>query len=65
MDDKRTATQIGVRDAWDFYLSQHNVSVPETIEIAMREAMTEWLNAHSQEIIDTIADRAAGAAGSK
>jgi hypothetical protein len=39
------ATRKGVQDAWDFWLSQHDISTPETIELAVRDAFKQWLNA--------------------
>jgi hypothetical protein len=46
----------GVQDAWDFWLSQHPVTVPEIIEAAAVKAFREWLDEHSDEIIAAIAD---------
>jgi hypothetical protein len=47
----------GVREAWDYWLSDHPVSVPEIIEVAVRDAFAEWLNSHADEIIAAIAER--------
>ncbi len=47
----------GARDAWDFWLSQHDYSVPETIEQAIRDTFAAWLNEHSDEIVQAIANR--------
>jgi hypothetical protein len=57
---KLNSAAQGVADAWDFYLSQHDVSVPDMIERAVEKAWTEWLEAHSDDIIAAIAEKAAG-----
>ena len=38
--------RAGVRDSWDYWLSQHPVSVPVLIESAVRAAVFEWLTEH-------------------
>lgn len=48
----------GVSGAWDFWLSQHEISVPETIEAAVQTAFRQWLDSNSNEIMDRIADKA-------
>lgn len=40
-----------VRDAWDFWLSQHDISVPEPIHDAVREAVTAWLDEHGPDLL--------------
>lgn len=55
--DRYKATTEGVRDAWDFWLSQHDVSVPETIAFAVKNAVNEWLNRHGDDLFrEAIAD---------
>ncbi|WP_446218805.1 hypothetical protein [Micromonospora sp. IBHARD004] len=48
-------TRAGVADAFDFWLSQHDVTVPQAIEDAAERAITNWLNAHADELIEAIA----------
>jgi hypothetical protein len=43
--NKHEIAAEGVRDAWDFWLSQHPVSVPEIIAEAVGRAFTAWLEA--------------------
>jgi hypothetical protein len=40
------AVREGVRDAFGFWMSQHNISFPDLIERAIKEAMKEYLNDH-------------------
>ncbi|MDH6460889.1 restriction endonuclease Mrr [Micromonospora sp. A200] len=55
MTDKRTdQTRAGVAEAFDFWLSQHNVTVPQVIEDAAERAITAWLNAHTDELVEAI-----------
>ncbi|MBB6343780.1 bifunctional pyridoxal-dependent enzyme with beta-cystathionase and maltose regulon repressor activities [Nonomuraea muscovyensis] len=55
MTARHDATAKGVRDAWDFWLSQHDVSVPETIEAAVQQSVTSWLNSNTDDLIAAIA----------
>jgi hypothetical protein len=50
-----TNTAEGVRDAWDFWLSQHDYSVADRIEAGARDAITAWLDANTQLVVDAIA----------
>jgi hypothetical protein len=52
---KSTAVQEGVREAWDFWLSQHPVSVPDIIQEAIKQAVTTWFDAHTDELLETLA----------
>jgi hypothetical protein len=45
----------GVTDSWDFWLSQHDVSVPDTIEVAVRGAVQVWLEANTPALTAAIA----------
>jgi hypothetical protein len=53
-DPKETAASKGVEGAWDFWLSQHPISVPDIIEMAVTAAVASWLNDHDDVIIDAI-----------
>ena len=52
----------GVDMAWSFWLSQHPVSVPDIIEMAVekaaRTALDNWLDTHTEEIVRAIAKNA-------
>lgn len=45
----------GAAEAFAFWLSQHDVTVPQVIEDAAERAITAWLNAHTDELIEAIA----------
>lgn len=49
----------GVIDAWDFWLSQHDYTVPELIEDAVHGATRAWLNANTPALIAAIAEAVA------
>lgn len=45
------SVKAGVADAWDFWLSQHDVSVPATIHSAVKEAVGRWLDVHGADLV--------------
>ncbi|MEU9516612.1 hypothetical protein [Micromonospora sp. NPDC048169] len=45
----------GAAEAFAFWLSQHQVTVPQVIEDAAERAITSWLNAHTDELAEAIA----------
>jgi hypothetical protein len=55
--DKFDAVSSGVGEAFDFWLSQHPISVPEMIETAIEKSITKWMDVHSDEIIYIITKR--------
>lgn len=55
MADKAADAADGVRDAWDYWLSQHPVSVPEIIEKAAEVSFGKWLSLNADELMDRIA----------
>lgn len=57
MSDKLNDITKGVADSWDFWLSQHDYSVPDRIEDAVKSAFSRWLDDHTAELIAAIADR--------
>ena len=57
--DKENATKKGVESAWDFWLGQHDYSVPATIEAAIVKAFSEWLEDHTEDLIEAIATKVA------
>ena len=54
---REDSTRKGVSDAWDFWLSQHDVSVPETIFAAVEKAVRGWLDDNTDALIAAIADK--------
>jgi hypothetical protein len=48
-------TAKGVESAFDFWLSQHDISVPEMFETAIKQAVTNWLDDNEDRIIEAIA----------
>lgn len=57
--DKLNDIARGVADAWDAYLTVHDVSTPDRIEIAVKKAFDEWLDANTDELIERIASTVA------
>ena len=55
MTTEHDAIAKGVTDAWDSWLSQHDISVPDTIEVAVRGAVYVWLDIHTPTLIEAIA----------
>lgn len=53
--DELGALTDGVRRAWDGYLAEHGVTVPDLIESAVQAAWREWLAEHTDEIVAAIA----------
>jgi hypothetical protein len=47
---KESDVQQGVRDAWDSWLNEHSVSVPDLIEAAVKDATTRWLNRNGDDL---------------
>ena len=56
---KKSAVVEGIDKAWSFYLYDHPISVPQTIEDAVTKAFAEWLDDHSDELIEAIATKVA------
>lgn len=48
--DRYQATKDAGRDSWDSWLAEHDVSVPATIEDAVKTAVTVWLNRHGEQL---------------
>lgn len=55
MTTNHRATTEGVRDAWDFWLTEHNISVLNGIDDVVRAAVKDWLDSHTDELITAIA----------
>lgn len=52
---KSDETFKAVQNSWDFWLSQHNISVPETIHDAVKSAFSRWLTENTDELLGRIA----------
>ena len=59
MSDRHTQAAEAIRDSWDFWLSQHPVTVGDLIEAAVRGATDAWLKANTDELLDRIATEVA------
>jgi hypothetical protein len=59
MTPKPDATTEGVALAFGEWLSLHDVTVPDVLELAIGNAFTVWLDAHAEEIIAAIAEKVA------
>ncbi len=48
----------GVTEAFDFWLSQHPITMQDLVELSLTQAMKEWLDKNREEIIEKIASAA-------
>lgn len=55
MSEKEKAITQGVSDAFDFFLSQRDMSTFSFIESATKKAVGEWLEEHSSELVAGVA----------
>jgi len=46
---------LGDRNAWDFWLSQHEISVPEAIEDSIKTTFKQWLDDNRDDVLAAIA----------
>jgi hypothetical protein len=44
--EKYDAIKAGVTDAWDHWLAQREVSLPQLIDEAVRDVVREYINRH-------------------
>ena len=58
MTAKLNEVQAAIADSWDAWLNNHDVSVPDRIEVAVTESFAVWLETHSDSLIAAIAERA-------
>jgi hypothetical protein len=49
----------GIGEAWDLWFSQHPISVSNSIEMAVAQAVQAWMEAHTEELLERIAIKAA------
>lgn len=57
-DRYQDATIQGVRDAWDFWLNQHPVSIPDLIQDAVRAGVSYYLDSFTPETWANIVSKA-------
>lgn len=55
---KEDATAKGVEEAWAYWMSQHDVTVPDCIIEAIKIAFSKWLDKNEYKVIAAIADKA-------
>ena len=55
MSDRHTQASEAIRGSWDFWLSQHPVSVGDIITDAVKAAAAEWLASNKDELLNRIA----------
>lgn len=58
MAPKHEDVHAAVRESWDYWLADHDVSVPNTIEEAVEKAFNNWLNRHGSDLIETAVEKA-------
>lgn len=63
MTSKPDSTAAGVALAFGEWLLQHDVTVPDVLEIAIGRTFGKWLDRHSGELIAAVAEAAAKRAG--
>ena len=54
-DEKQEAVMLGIRNAWDFSLSQHEISVPQAIEDSVKATFRQWLDDNRADVLAAIA----------
>ena len=52
---KEKASFEAIQSAWDFWLADHPVSLPEIIADAVQKSVDKWLDEHGEEIIERLA----------
>jgi len=57
MSERLNQTGLGVRDAFDSWLAQHDISFPTLVEDAVYRAVSDWLAEHSGEITEAVSKR--------
>lgn len=55
MSNRSAQASEAIRDFWDFWLSQHPVSLGDIITDAVKTATGDWLAAHKDELLERIA----------
>lgn len=56
-DNQQEAIKAGVADALDFWLSNHDVTFLGVLHEAAKDAFSEWLEAHTDDVARAIANR--------
>jgi hypothetical protein len=55
MTTRENNARLGVEDAWGFWLSQHDVTVPDCIVEAITKAFSEWLEENKEAVLAALA----------
>jgi hypothetical protein len=55
MTDRHAQASEAIRDSWDFWLSQHPVSLGDIITDAVKDATAKWLGSNTDELLNRIA----------
>lgn len=53
-----TEAGLGVREAMEYWLSQHPISMGEILAESFSRAVRVWLDEHHDEVIEAIAEHA-------
>lgn len=56
MARKLDSVRDGVAEGFDFWLSQHPISVPEMFQEAIERAVGNWMDAHEDEVLEALGD---------
>ncbi len=54
-NDEFEQSRLGVKDAFGFWLSQHDVSFPALVQASVKAAFSERLDENSEAIVEAIA----------
>jgi hypothetical protein len=57
MRTDQKSVEKAITDAWDFYLSQHPISVHDTIGNAVYEAFKDWLDENKAFVLSILTER--------
>jgi hypothetical protein len=52
--EKFEAAMLGVRNSWDFFLTDRVISTWQCMEGGVKDAFKEWLDAHKDEVLAAI-----------
>jgi hypothetical protein len=58
---REDSTFKGVRDSFDFWLSQHEISFPALLEQAIGKVFREWLDENRNDVLERVAKAGEGA----
>ena len=55
MDVDAEDVREGIREGFEYWLSQHDVSTPECVTDGIKAAFSDWLEKNSDKIVEAIA----------